>query len=128
MQSKADLYKWFYLLVMYTKDLYWTYIFQAFSPKMANQRKNWLKKWTKDSKQKKDLGLVEDYLYHKDTRSISYKDFINKEYILFALMNNNRSIPSMVDGLKPGARKVGSYFSLLVIFLSFTRLDHILLL
>lgn len=38
---------------------------------------------------------------------MSYKDFINKELVLFSNMDNERSIPSLVDGLKPGSRKVG---------------------
>lgn len=33
-------------------------------------------------------------------------DFINKELILFSMADNIRSIPSMVDGFKPGQRKV----------------------
>lgn len=37
---------------------------------------------------------------------ISYSDFINKELILFSLADCVRSIPSMVDGLKPGQRKI----------------------
>lgn len=34
------------------------------------------------------------------------KDFINRELILFSIADCARSIPSMVDGLKPGQRKV----------------------
>ena len=37
---------------------------------------------------------------------IPYSDFINKELILFSMADNIRSIPSVVDGLKPGQRKV----------------------
>ena len=35
-----------------------------------------------------------------------YKDFVNKELILFSVADCARSIPSMCDGLKPGQRKV----------------------
>ncbi|UKZ73768.1 hypothetical protein TrVFT333_001418 [Trichoderma virens FT-333] len=35
-----------------------------------------------------------------------YSDFVNKELILFSMADNIRSIPSMIDGLKPGQRKV----------------------
>jgi DNA topoisomerase-2 len=38
--------------------------------------------------------------------SISIADFINKELILFSQADNVRSIPSMMDGLKPGQRKI----------------------
>lgn len=37
---------------------------------------------------------------------IKYSDFVNKELILFSVADLQRSIPSMVDGLKPGQRKI----------------------
>lgn len=46
------------------------------------------------------------YLYGKNTRSVTFNDFINRELILFSNMDLERSIPSAVDGLKPGQRKV----------------------
>ena len=36
----------------------------------------------------------------------SYEDFINKELIHFSHADNIRSLPSVVDGLKPSQRKV----------------------
>ncbi len=45
-------------------------------------------------------------MYSAQTTSITFQDFINKELILFSNMDNERSIPSLVDGLKPGQRKV----------------------
>ncbi len=50
--------------------------------------------------------MNESFLYGEQTHSITYSDFINKELILFSNADNERSIPSMVDGLKPGQRKV----------------------
>lgn len=38
--------------------------------------------------------------------SISYKEFIDQELIHFSVADNHRSIPSVVDGLKPGQRKI----------------------
>lgn len=38
--------------------------------------------------------------------SVSYEDFINKEMIHFSHADNIRSIPSVIDGLKPSQRKV----------------------
>ena len=35
-----------------------------------------------------------------------YTDFVNKEFVLFSNMDNERSIPCLVDGFKPGQRKV----------------------
>ena len=40
---------------------------------------------------------------------IKYSDFVNKELILFSMADLQRSIPSMVDGLKPGQRKILFY-------------------
>lgn len=37
---------------------------------------------------------------------MTFNDFINRELILFSNMDLERSIPSLVDGLKPGQRKV----------------------
>ncbi|CAE8687447.1 unnamed protein product, partial [Polarella glacialis] len=38
--------------------------------------------------------------------TISYGDFVNKELVYFAKYDVERMIPSLVDGLKPGQRKV----------------------
>ena len=37
---------------------------------------------------------------------VSYEDFLNKEMIHFSHADNIRSIPSLIDGLKPSQRKV----------------------
>ena len=73
---------------------------------MIEQRKTWLTNWMEDCQRREDLGLPEQYLYEKNTRQVSYKDFINKELVLFSNCDNERSIPSLVDGFKPGQRKV----------------------
>jgi len=78
----------------------------AFSKKAVDQRKEWLTNWMEEGKRRKELGLPEIYLYEKDTRAVNYSDFVNKELVLFSNMDNERSIPSLVDGLKPGQRKV----------------------
>lgn len=66
----------------------------AFSKKKADERKEWLRQFKPGT-----------YLDHS-TRDVTYTDFINKELILFSMADNMRSIPSVVDGLKPGQRKV----------------------
>lgn len=66
----------------------------AFSKKKADERKEWLRQFKPGT-----------YLDHS-MKQISYTDFINKELILFSMADNQRSIPSVVDGLKPGQRKV----------------------
>ncbi|KAL6884131.1 type II DNA topoisomerase [Trichoderma longibrachiatum] len=66
----------------------------AFSKKKADARKEWLGNFVPGT-----------YLDHS-SKVITYSDFVNKELILFSMADNIRSIPSMIDGLKPGQRKV----------------------
>jgi len=81
-------------------------IILAFAKKAVDQRKEWLTNWMEEGKRRRELGLPEVYLYEKDTRAVNYTDFVNKELVLFSNMDNERSIPSLVDGFKPGQRKV----------------------
>lgn len=78
----------------------------AFSKKKVDERKEWLTKFMTDRRQRKEHNLPEDYLYGQSTKSLSYNDFVNKELVLFSNSDNERSIPCLVDGLKPGQRKV----------------------
>ena len=66
----------------------------AFSKKKADARKEWLG------------NFVPGTFLDQSTKSITYSDFVNKELILFSMADNMRSIPSVLDGLKPGQRKV----------------------
>ncbi|KAL4729566.1 DNA topoisomerase 2 [Fusarium chlamydosporum] len=66
----------------------------AFSKKKADARKEWLGSFVPGT-----------FLDHS-TKSITYSDFINRELILFSMADNMRSIPSVLDGFKPGQRKV----------------------
>lgn len=81
-------------------------IVMAFSKKCVEQRKSWLTNFMEECKRRKVLGLQEKYLYTKTTKEISFSEFINLELVLFSNADNIRSIPSMVDGFKPGQRKV----------------------
>jgi len=78
----------------------------AFSKKKIEERKGWLSEWMQQRRDKRAAGESEDYLYEKDTRAVTYSDFVNKELIMFSNADNERSIPSLVDGMKPGQRKV----------------------
>ncbi|KAI8393721.1 DNA topoisomerase [Radiomyces spectabilis] len=66
----------------------------AFSKKKVTERKDWLTKY--------DSGT---YLDHSVSR-IKIADFVNMELMQFSMADNIRSIPSVVDGFKPGQRKV----------------------
>ncbi|ELR18016.1 DNA gyrase/topoisomerase IV, A subunit [Acanthamoeba castellanii str. Neff] len=85
----------------------------AFSKDQVEQRKQWLMAFYEEQKQRVadhnyDVPLYSEDLFKKDeeARMISYSDFINKELVLFSNADNIRSIPSVIDGLKPGQRKV----------------------
>ncbi|KAM9296239.1 DNA topoisomerase 2-alpha [Gastrophryne carolinensis] len=78
----------------------------AFSKKKVDDRKEWLTNFMEDRRQRRLHGLPEEFLYGKTTKYLTYDSFINKELILFSNSDNERSIPCLVDGLKPGQRKV----------------------
>lgn len=81
-------------------------IIMAFSKKCVDQRKDWLMNYMTETKRRKEIGIGERFLYEKDTRTVSYSDFINVELVLYSNYDNVRSIPNMIDGFKPGQRKV----------------------
>lgn len=65
----------------------------AFNKKRADDRKAW-------------LANMEPDVFLDMQGDIQFKHFINKELILFSQYDNIRSIPSAIDGLKPGQRKI----------------------
>ncbi|XP_036407893.1 DNA topoisomerase 2-alpha [Megalops cyprinoides] len=78
----------------------------AFSKKKIEERKEWLTSFMINRRQRREHNLPEDYLYGQSTKFLSYNDFVNKELVLYSNSDNERSIPCLVDGLKPGQRKV----------------------
>lgn len=66
----------------------------AFSKTKADDRKEWLQ------------GFQPGTHLNSDLLVIPISDFINQELILFSMADNIRSIPSALDGMKPGQRKV----------------------
>lgn len=67
----------------------------AFTKNQADSRKKWI------------LNNI------NDPKTLDYKkadvqvcDLINKELVLFSIEDNNRSLPNVIDGLKPSQRKV----------------------
>ncbi|XP_017797949.1 PREDICTED: DNA topoisomerase 2 [Habropoda laboriosa] len=81
-------------------------IIMAFSKKCVDQRKDWLMNHMDETKRRREIGLGERFLYQKDTRTVSFSEFINVELVLYSNYDNVRSIPNMIDGFKPGQRKV----------------------
>jgi DNA topoisomerase-2 len=70
----------------------------AFNSKRADDRKAWLNAYMNNTE--------ENALVDINNPEISYSDFINKELVLFSLYDNKRSLPNIIDGLKPGQRKI----------------------
>jgi len=66
----------------------------SFNKKRTDDRKNWLLQYKP--------GLEIDKFKIKQT----YDSFINNELIEFSMADNLRSIPNVMDGLKPSQRKV----------------------
>ncbi|KAI8997263.1 DNA topoisomerase [Pilobolus umbonatus] len=66
----------------------------AFNKKKVADRKEWLAGY--------EPGIFIDHNVNK----IKISDFVNRELMLFSMADNIRSIPSMIDGFKPGQRKV----------------------
>ena len=71
----------------------------AFDKKKADERKKWLMNYNR-----------EDILSYED-KNISYENFVHKDLIHFSNDDNMRSIPHIMDGLKPSQRKIlyGAY-------------------
>ena len=67
----------------------------GFSKDEAEARKNWLL----------NFDPFNTYL-NQTSGDIRYKNFIDEELIFFSYYDNIRSIPSMMDGLKPSERKI----------------------
>ena len=66
----------------------------AFAKNKANERKAWVK-------QRDENSIIEN-----NVKKIPVYDFINKDLIHFSHEDNLRSIPDLVDGLKPSQRKI----------------------
>ena len=70
------------------------YIDMVFNKKRSDDRKDWLGNYNREL-----------YLDTNQT-SVTYKEFIDKEFIHFSKYDNDRSIPNLIDGLKISQRKI----------------------
>ncbi|CAA0812751.1 DNA topoisomerase 2 [Striga hermonthica] len=92
--------EYFQALEKHKKDFLWLdeedndAIELAFSKDKIQARKEWLQKYEPGT-----------FLDQKE-KHVKYSDFVNKELIQFSAADLKRSIPCMVDGLKPGQRKI----------------------
>jgi DNA topoisomerase II len=71
-----------------------TMIELAFAKAKVSDRKDWL------------TNFVPGTFFDHAVDELNYSNFVNKELILFSIADNARSIPNVIDGLKPSQRKV----------------------
>jgi DNA topoisomerase-2 len=76
----------------------------AYREDLLSERQEWLTKYMEERKQ--NTNRADDYLYQKNAGQISFCDFVNKKLVSFSNLDNERYIPSLVDGFKPDQRKV----------------------
>ncbi|CAD2106595.1 DNA topoisomerase 2, putative [Plasmodium vinckei] len=82
------------IVFLWTGDRDGDSIDMAFSKKRIEDRKLWLQNF-----------ILGSYVDHKE-KDLSYYDFVNKELIYYSRYDTERSIPNIMDGWKPGQRKV----------------------
>jgi len=66
----------------------------CFRKARVSDRKNWINSYVP--------GTHMDF----SQQEMTYKDFVDKEYIVMAVQSNLRGIPHVMDGLKPSQRKI----------------------
>ena len=76
----------------------------CFKRSRCEERKEWIDNF--DPESFIDYGSIRSRAASVEKSPVSIYDFINKELIQFSRQDCIRSIPSMIDGLKPSQRKV----------------------
>lgn len=97
--TNEDSRRYFKNLKQLVKTLTWSEdakesIDKSFNKSRADERKQWL------------LDFEHGNQLDQTKTHVSVTDFINKDLILFSRYDVERSIPSVVDGLKPSQRKI----------------------
>ena len=79
----------------------------AFQRERVDDRKTWLTEYMVECERRLQANEDELTLYDRERIPyVTYKDFIDKELVIFSYEDCQRAIPSVVDGFKPGQRKV----------------------
>ena len=73
-------------------------IVMAFAKDKVDERKEWITNFRTNV----NVNETMDYTVKK----VSFAEFVDKELILFSVADCERSIPSVIDGFKPGQRKI----------------------
>ncbi|CAI5446227.1 unnamed protein product [Caenorhabditis angaria] len=69
----------------------------AFDREKSDDRKEWIKKYSDSEKSEKEIN---------NNNLISYKEFVDEDLMKFGIVDLRRSIPCLIDGLKPSQRKI----------------------
>jgi DNA topoisomerase-2 len=83
-----------------TRDAEDALIEMAFARDRVDERKAWLDQYVGDDNE--DAITVIDH----SRAALSYAEFVNHELVLFSRLSLVRAVPRLLDGLKPGQRKV----------------------
>lgn len=79
----------------------------AFARDLVDDRKEWLTEYMGEVERRVEAGEDELTLYDREQINyVTYKDFVDKELVIFSHESCLRAIPCSADGLKPGQRKV----------------------
>lgn len=95
-----------------TKDPDTDAIDMAFSKKRVEDRKEWLRAHDPEPRGQDGAKIAPTNDDDDDStgeilpKAMSYETFVNQELILFSMADNVRSIPHVLDGLKPTQRKI----------------------
>ena len=88
-----------HVLYRWKSELDGELIDKVFDKTRAADRRDWIAN-------EYDPEATVSYDTKQSGNQLTYEDFVNKEMIHFSNSDNIRSIPSMIDGLKPSQRKV----------------------
>lgn len=73
-------------------------IVMAFTKDRVDERKEWITQYKTNENPNETMNY--------NVRTVGFGEFVDKELILFSIADCERSIPSAIDGFKPGHRKI----------------------
>ncbi|XP_046631695.1 DNA topoisomerase 2 top-2-like [Daphnia pulicaria] len=81
-------------------------ISMAFSKRHSGQHRDWLDFWNKASKWLRESPYPKLHLYRRETRQVSFYEFVHRGLVRYTNMEHERYIRSIMDGLTVGQRKI----------------------
>ena len=74
-------------------------ISMAFSKRHSGQHRDWLDFWNKASKWLRESPYPKLHLYRRETRQVSFYEFVHRGLVRYTNMEHERYIRSIMDGL-----------------------------